>query len=157
MRRLRRLTPAAALALLRLHALNGDERLHELAQDTLEVFAGVADQFVISVGTYGIASVWMARAHTQAVVIGEGPLKQTPLYAEALIPFALNKIVLRVKDPASLQTALPPALAETISTVPGLREGRAVAMLCSGFACQPPIYTPGELRNALRNAITQSR
>ncbi len=147
---------AAALALLRLHALSGDERLHELAQDTLEVFAAVADQFVISVGTYGIAAVWMARAHTQVVVIGEGA-EADALYAEALIPFALNKIVLRVKDPASLKTTLPPALAETISTVPGLREGRAVAMLCSGFACQPPIYTPSELRNALRSAITQSR
>jgi hypothetical protein len=147
---------AAALALLRLHALGGDARLHELAQDTLEVFAGVADQFGISVGTYGIAAVWMARAHTQVVVIGESA-EADALYAEALLPFALNKIVLRVKDPASLKTALPPALAETISTVPGLREGRAVAMLCSGFACQPPIYTPSELRSALSDAITQSR
>jgi uncharacterized protein YyaL (SSP411 family) len=147
---------AAALALLRLHALSGDARLRELAQDTLEVFAGVADQFSISAGTYGIASVWMARAHTQVVVIGESS-EADALYAEALAPFALNKIVLRVKDSASLKTTLPPALAETISTVAGLREGRAVAMLCSGFACQPPIYTPSELRSALSNAITQSR
>ncbi len=52
---------AAALALLRLHALNGDAQLHELAEDTLEVFAGVAGQFGIYAGTYGLASVWMAR------------------------------------------------------------------------------------------------
>ena len=147
-------TPAgdssAALALLRLHALNGDMRLHELAADTLEVFAGVADQFAISVGTYGIAAVWMAHAHTQVVVVGEGP-EADALYAEALAPFALNKIVLRAKDPASLKTTLPEALAETISAVPALQEGRAVAMLCSGFTCQPPIYTPGELRSALKD------
>jgi hypothetical protein len=147
--------PSAAIALLRLHALNGNTRMYELAKKTLEVFAGVADQFVVSAGTFGIASVWMARAHTQVVVIGNG-LEADELYAEALAPFALNKIVLRVKDSASVGTALPPQLAETISAVPGLQEGRAVAMLCSGFACQPPIYDPAELRKELRSAITQS-
>jgi uncharacterized protein YyaL (SSP411 family) len=145
---------AAALALLRLHALSGETRLHELAQDTLEVFAGVAGQFGIYAGTYGLASVWMARAHTLVVVIGEGA-EADGLYAAALAPFALNKIVLRVRDAASLQATLPPALAETFSAVPGLQEGRAVAMLCSGFACQPPIHTASELREELRSAITQ--
>jgi uncharacterized protein YyaL (SSP411 family) len=145
--------PAAALALLRLHALNGDARLHERAEDTLEVFAGVAEQFGIFAGTYGLASVWMARAHTQVVVIGEGS-EADALYAEAVAPFVLNKIVLRVRDAAHLRAALPPALADTISAVPGLQEGRAVAMLCSGFACQPPIYMAEELRRALQGAIT---
>jgi uncharacterized protein YyaL (SSP411 family) len=145
---------AAALALLRLHALSGETRLQELAQDTLEVFAGVAGQFGVSAGTYALASVWMACAHTLVVVIGEGA-EADGLYAEALAPFALNKIVLRVKDAASLQATLPPELAETISAVPGLQQGRALAMLCSGFACQPPIHTAGELREALRSAMTQ--
>jgi uncharacterized protein YyaL (SSP411 family) len=140
---------------MRLYALNGDAHLQKLAKDTLEVFAGVAEQFGIYAGTYGIASVWMARAYTQVIVIGEGA-EADKLYAEALAPFALNKIVLRVKDAANLQTALPPTLAETISAVPGLQEGGAVAMLCSGFTCQPPIRTANALREALRNAITQS-
>ncbi len=146
---------AAAMALLRLHALNGDARMHELAEDTLEAFAGVAGQFGIYAGTYGLASVWMALAHTQVVVIGEGPVADE-LYAEALAPFALNKIVLRVKDAAKLHETLPPALAETISAVPGLQQGSAVAMLCSGFACQPPIHTAGEMRQALRAAISKN-
>jgi uncharacterized protein len=145
---------AAALALLRLHALNGDARLHERAEDTLKVFAGVAEQFGIYAGTYGLASVWMARAHTQVVVIGEGPAADA-LYAEALAPFSLNKIVLRVTNAASLKAALPSALAETISAVPALQDERALAMLCSGFACQPPIHTTIELRTALHNALTQ--
>jgi uncharacterized protein YyaL (SSP411 family) len=146
--------PASALALLRLHALNGNARMQERAEDTLEVFAGVAEQFGIFAGTYGLASVWMARAHTQVVVIGEGP-EADALYAEAIAPFALNKIVLRAKDATHLSAALPPALADTISGVPGLQEGRALAMLCSGFACQPPIRTAGELRQALREAIAR--
>ena len=145
--------PAAALALLHLHALNGDPRLRERAEDTLEVFAGVAEQFGIHAGTYGLASVWMSRPHTQVVVIGEGP-DADELYAQALAPFALNKIVLRARNAASLNAALPPALADPISAAPGLHEGRAVAMLCSGFVCQPPIYTASELKQALRNATT---
>jgi hypothetical protein len=146
--------PSAALALLRLHALNGDARPHELAKRTLEIFAGVAGQFGIYAGAYGLASVWMAHGHTQVVVIGEGP-RADELYAEALAAFALNKIVLRVKDAATLRTSLPQALAETISGVGGLQEGGGLAMLCSGFTCQPPVSTPGELRSALRNAITE--
>jgi uncharacterized protein YyaL (SSP411 family) len=90
----------------------------------------------------------------QVVVIGDGP-RADELYAEALAPFALNKIVLRVKDAATLRTSLPQALAETISGVGGLQEGGGLAMLCSGFTCQPPVSTPGELRSALRNAITE--
>jgi uncharacterized protein YyaL (SSP411 family) len=150
-------TPAgdssAALALLRLHALNGDARLHELAKETLEVFAGVAGQFGIYAGAYGLAAVWMARAHTQVVVFGEGP-QADELYKEALSPFALNKIVLRVRDAANLRASLPPALAESFSAF-GLQQGGAFAILCSSFACQPPVLTPGELRSALQSAIKE--
>jgi uncharacterized protein len=148
--------PAAALALLRLYALNGDARLRELAEKTLDVFAGVADRYGIFAGTYGVAAVWLARPHAQIVVVGQGPQAE-PLYAEALAPFALNKIVLRVKDAAELNHALPPALAEAISMVPGVREGRVMALLCSGFTCQPPIYTAEELRTALKETISQQR
>jgi uncharacterized protein len=148
--------PSAAIALLRLHALNGEERLHDLAKGTLEVFAGVAEKYGIYAGTYGLAAVWLSHPHVQVVVAGEGPEAEA-LYAEALAPFSLNKIVLRVKDAAGVETALPPALAETISSVPGVRDGRAVALLCSGFTCQPPIYTKDELRGALREAITRRK
>jgi hypothetical protein len=50
---------------------------------------------------------------------------------------------------------LPPALAETVSAVPGVQDGRAVALLCSGFTCQPPIYAAMELRTAIEAAIAQ--
>jgi hypothetical protein len=147
--------PAAALALLRLHALNGDTELRNLARETLEVFAGMIEQYGIFGGTYGVAAVWLARPHTQVVVVGQGPQAEV-LLAEALAPFVLGKIVLRVKDAAEVKSALPPALAETIGGVPALQDGRAVALLCSGFTCQPPIYTAEELRHAMKEAITHS-
>ena len=147
---------AAAIALLRLHALSGDLRMHELAEDTLEVFAGVAEKFGIYAGTYGLASVWMARPHIQVIVIGEGR-EADALYAEALAPFALNKIVLRVKGSASLAASLPPLLAETIAAAPGVSAGRSLALLCSGFTCQPPIHAADDLKRALHAAITESQ
>ena len=133
-------------------AFTGEQRLHDLAEDTLEVFAGVAEQFGIYAGTYGLASVWMTHPHIQVIVIGEGP-QADALYAAALAPFALNKIVLRVKDPASVKSSLPPALAETIAEAPGVQAGRTLALLCSGFTCQPPIESADDLTQALRDAI----
>ena len=146
--------PAAALALLRLHALNENVRLRDLAEKTLELFAGAAEQYGVFAGTYGLAALWLAYPHVQVVVFGQGPQADS-LYAEALAPFALNKIVLRVKDAAELKNTLPPALAETVSALPGVQEGRTVALLCSGTVCEPPIDTAEELRSALKEAITQ--
>ncbi|MGH9601259.1 MAG: thioredoxin domain-containing protein, partial [Terriglobales bacterium] len=61
---------AAAIALLRLYGYTNDAGYKEKAEDTLEVFAGLAPQFGMFAGTYGIAGVWFAGAPTQVVVIG---------------------------------------------------------------------------------------
>ena len=144
--------PSAAIALLRLHALNGDERMRELAKSTLEVFAAAAEQFGIAVGTYGLAAIWLAHPHIQVVVVGEGQ-RADALYAEAMAPFALNKIVLRVKSRAELKGALPAGMAELYSSASGMEDRRAKALLCGGFTCRPAILEPGELRDALREEI----
>ena len=149
-------TPAGdsvgALALLRLHALTNDESYRDKAQRTLEVFAGIAEQFGIYAGTYAIASVWMARPHTQVVVTGNGD-EADALYAAAVAPFALNKTVLRVTDNEAIAAYLPPALQETVPNVPGVREGKPLAILCSSFTCQPPISDPKQLTVTLRRTI----
>jgi uncharacterized protein YyaL (SSP411 family) len=146
--------PAAALALLRLHAFTNEMEQRALAQETLEGFAGAAPKFGIFAGTFALAAQWLAHPHTQVVVVGSGA-EADALYAEAIAPFALGKVVLRVANPAKVEESLPPALVETISAVPGLRDGKAMALLCTGFTCQPPIHEPGELREALRKAIAQ--
>jgi glycerol-3-phosphate acyltransferase PlsX len=48
-----------------------------------------------------------------------------------------------------------PALAATIPNLPGLSAGKAFAVLCSGFACQPPVMDPAELQLTLRSALTK--
>ena len=47
--------PMAAIALTRLHHYTGDAGYRDKAEQTLETFAGVADQFGIFAATYGIA------------------------------------------------------------------------------------------------------
>ena len=149
-------TPAgdsvAALALLRLHAYTNHQDYRDKAEETLEVFAGVAEQFGIYAGTYAIASVWMARPHTQVVVVGNDS-EADALYAAAVAPFALNKLVLRAKDSEAVAPYLPPALQESVPNVPGVKEGKSLAIVCSNFTCQPPIVDPEGLTVALRKAI----
>jgi hypothetical protein len=145
--------PVAAIALLRLHAYTQDEKYRAKAEETLEVFGGVAEQFGIYAGTYGLAATWMSRPHTQVVVIGQDKLAEDLLKA-ARAPFAANKSVVHLTNSEAVAQNLPPVLAETVPNFPGLHEGKSVAILCSNFACRPPIDNPEELATALRDAIT---
>ena len=144
--------PAAAIALLRLHAYTNDARYRDAAESALDVFAGVADQFGIFGATYGIATVLFTAPHIQVVVVGSGP-EADALYRTALAHFALNQRVLRLTHNEAVPENLPPALAETIPQLPGIKEGQTVAVLCSGFTCQPPISDPEELQRTLRAAL----
>jgi uncharacterized protein YyaL (SSP411 family) len=144
---------AAAIALLRMHAYTHDQSYRERARQTLEVFAGMADQYGIFAGTYGIAACLFSTPHSQVVVVGSGE-PADKLYAAAVAPFALGKSVLRIpgENEAAPQN-LPPALAETIPNLPEVKAGKPVAVVCSNFTCQPPISDPGQLSDALRQAL----
>ena len=144
---------AAAIALLRLHAYTHDESYREKARQTLEVFAGMAEQYGIFAGTYGIAACLLSTPHTQVVVVGSGE-QADQLYAAAVAPFALGKSVLRIpgENEAAPQN-LPSALAETIPNLPEVKAGQPVAVVCSDFACQPPVSDPGQLSAALHQAL----
>jgi hypothetical protein len=61
--------------------------------------------------------------------------------------------VLRLDVDKAVAQNLPPALAETIPNLPALGEGRSFAVVCSGFACQPPIFDARELARALGNGF----
>jgi hypothetical protein len=74
-------------------------------------------------------------------------------------PLGLSTAVIRLDADKVVAQNLPPALAETIPNLPQLGggrsfgdqsvDGRSFAVLCSGFACQPPIFEVQELVRAL--------
>ena len=144
---------AAAIALLRLYACTHDESYRGKARQTLEVFAGMAEQYGIFAGTYGIAACLASTPHTQVVVIGSGETADT-LYSAAVAQFALGKSVVRIpgENEATPQN-LPPALAETIPNLPEVKAGKPVAVVCSNFTCQPPVSDPEQLSETLRQAV----
>ena len=98
---------------MRLHAYTNDAKYRDKAEDTLEVFAGAAEQFGIYAGTYGIAATWLSRPHTQVVVVGEDEQADALLRA-ASAPFAVNKSVVHLTDSEAVAQNLPPVLAETV-------------------------------------------
>ena len=139
--------PAAVTALLRLFAYTNDSKYRDAAEATLECFAGIVDHFGIYAGNYGIALRMFTTPHTQVIVHGSDRLADE-LYTAATRSFTLTKSVLRLRDGAVPEN-LPPALAETIPQIPAVREGRSVAIICSAFACQPPVATVADLEASL--------
>ena len=153
-------TPAgnsmAAIALLRLHAYTNDKNLRDKAEQTIEVIAGSAAQYGLFVATYGIAAVHLSHPHTQIVIVGNDELAGR-LYNAALAPYFAGKAVLRLSANQAVPQNLPPALAETIPQLPAVKEEKSVAVVCSGFTCQPPISDPAELARSLRELSLTNR
>jgi len=149
--------PMAAIALLRLHHYTGDGAYREKAEQTLETFAGVAEQFGIFAATYGIAVLHLLENPVQVIVIADHEREETAqsLTAVAVAPFAFNKSVLRLTTNQAVAGNLPPALAATIPNLPQLNSGGPFAVLCSGFACQPPVTDPAELQRALESSLVK--
>jgi uncharacterized protein YyaL (SSP411 family) len=151
---------AAAIALLRLHGYAGDASdsdndasYRDKAEQTLEVYAGVAGQHGIFAATYGLAVMHFSQPHTQVVVVGKDEVA-AQLYRAAVRPLGLSIAVLRLDADKAVAQNLPPALAETIPNLPALGggrsfDGRSFAVVCSGFACQPPIFDAQELARTL--------
>ena len=69
-------------------------------------------------------------------------------------PLGLSAAVVRLDADQAVAQNLPPALAETIPNLPALGDGRSFAVVCSGFACQPPVFDAQELARALGSALS---
>jgi hypothetical protein len=149
--------PMAAIALLRMHDYTGDAAYRDKAEQTLETFAGIVGQFGIFAATYGIAVARFLENPVQVVVISENKADGAgdALAAAANTGFAFNKTFIRLTANQAVAANLPPALAATIPHIPELKSGKAFAVVCSGFACQPPIQDAAELRRVVDSAINQ--
>src|SRR5579863_4877530 len=152
--------PMAAIALVRLHHYTGESSYREMAEQTLETFAGVASQFGIFAATYGIAVIHFLEAPIQVLVFfGEGPAESTAalhaveLQTAANTGFAFHKSTLRLTANEAVEKNLPPVLAATIPHLPQLNSGASFAVLCTGSTCQPAVSDPADLKHQLAAAI----
>ncbi|MCU1315377.1 MAG: hypothetical protein JWN63_699, partial [Candidatus Acidoferrum typicum] len=141
----------AAIALVRMHAFTGDDRLHALAQKTLEAFAGIAPQYGLFAATYGLAATLFANHPLQVVITGHSndPTAQA-LEAAVHRVFRFGKSVLRV-TPETPQLHLAGALKETLPQLPA---DKVLAIVCSGQACLPPTSNPEQLTALLGSTGT---
>ncbi len=146
---------AAAIAMMRLFHFTNDSKYKDVGEDTLEAFAGIVNHFGIFAATFGIALRLFVEPAIQVVVIGDDAAAEE-LHAAALAHFALNKEVIRLPAVHVIAQNLPPSLAETIPQLPAVLEGSSVAVICSGFTCQPPITVPSELSETLVRAIRRA-
>ncbi len=135
--------PSAVWMILRMHDLTGDPQLREMAEDTLENFAGIVEHFGLYAGTYQLALQKFLLPPVQVVVVGDGAADE--LEAAAIARFAVNKSVIRFTHVQATVENLPPMLAETIPHFPQLQFGLPFAVVCRGAQCLPPVSTPDEL------------
>ncbi len=145
--------PMAAIALVRLHHYTGDAGYRDKAEQTLETFAGIAEQFGIFAATYGIAVLHFLESPVQVVMIGGEDGKADSLEAAAVSRFAFTKASLRLASNQVVASNLPPILAATLPNLPQLKSGKSFAVVCSGSSCQPPVFEASELREALQVAL----
>ena len=145
--------PMAAIALMRLHHYTRDAAYRDKAEQTLETFAGVAEQFGIFAATYGIAVLHLLESPTQVVVIAGEDGNARPLEKAALAEFSFSKSCLFLAANQVVPSNLPPILAATLPNLPQLTSGKSFAVLCSGSSCQPPVFEAGQLREALQTAL----
>jgi hypothetical protein len=144
--------PSAAIGLLRLEHLNGRKDLREKAEDTLENFAGIVEHFGLYAGTYGLALNQYLLPPTQVVVIGHSSDAALALEVAAAAGYAVNKSVIRLTADQVKEGSLPPVLAETLPSLPGIHgDSPAIAVVCRNHACQPPIAESRQLLDALAN------
>jgi uncharacterized protein YyaL (SSP411 family) len=148
--------PAAAIALLRLHAYTNESSYREKAERTLGVFATGAEKYGMFAATYALAVCHATQPHTQVVVVGKDEIADSLVQA-ALRGFSFSKAVLRLSAEAVVPQNLPPALAETIPNLPALREGRSFAVVCSGFSCQAPAFDTDVLTSQLQSVSASAR
>jgi uncharacterized protein len=149
--------PMAAIALIRLHHYTDDSTYRDRAEQTLETFAGVAEQFGIFAATYGIAVAKFLESPVQVVVIEADDNAANEFLAAASERFAFSKATLQLKASQAIAQNLPPAMANTIPNLPQLKSGKSFAVICSGSACQPPVFSTEELRKSLGDASRVSR
>jgi len=133
---------AAALALLRLHHLTGEEWMRSRAEEVLRLFHEAAARNPFAYATYLEALELWAEGPTEVVVIGRRDAADTRALRAAVAAAYLPRRVLVVVEPDEEN---PPAPARERPAV----GGRATAYVCRRFTCSAPVTDPAALRALL--------
>lgn len=141
--------PMAVIALLRMHGYTGENAYREKAERTLGLLAGVAGQYGLFAGTYGIAAAYAVYPHSQVVIVGEDETA-AQLYAQAASSALIGRSTIKLKFSHAVAQNLPPSLAATVPELPEVKANHTTAMVCSGFSCKPPVNTSEQLEQLLR-------
>ncbi len=144
--------PVAAAALLRLEALSSNKEFREIAERSLESFAGVVEHFGLYVGTYALTLSRLLLDPVQVVVVGSGT-EAIRLEALATARFAVNKTVIRLHTRQITADMLPDALAETLLQVPAPEGVEAWVQVCKGRTCMAPISDSEQLLDTLEMSV----
>ena len=140
--------PVMAWALLRLESLSNRREFREIAEDTLENFAGVVEHFGLFAGSYGLALEHLLRDPVQVVIVGSGP-EAARLEALAVARYGVTKTVMRIAPFRLVPDGVPEALAEMLLQIPAPSDAKVWAVVCKGRTCLPPITDPEKLLEAI--------
>ena len=120
----------------------------EKAERTLGLLAGIAGQYGLFAGTYGIAATYAVYPHSQIVIVGEDETA-AQLYSQAASSALIGRSAIKLKFCQAVAQNLPPSLAATIPDLPAMQAQKTTAVVCSGFSCKPPVNTPEQLGQLL--------
>ena len=79
-----------------MHAYTGENAYREKAERTLGLLAGVAGQYGLFAGTYGIAAAYAVYPHSQVVIVGEDETA-AQLYTEAASSALIGRSAIKLK------------------------------------------------------------
>ncbi len=145
--------PTAASALLRLEAISGRKEYREVAEDTLESFAGIVEHFGLYAGSYGLALERLLLDPVQVVIVGSGA-EAARLEAMAVARYGVQKTVMRIGPFRIVPGGIPEALGEMLLHAPAPVGASVWAMVCRGRTCLPPITDAEALLAALEEDAT---
>jgi uncharacterized protein YyaL (SSP411 family) len=134
-----------SLALLRLYSLDGDTAYEERAQKTLEPIAAAASTNPLGFAQSVIAFDRLVRGSTDVVVVGPRDDSKTRALIDAVRKTYVPHRTLVLVDPNDPMTAAAaPALARDKEA-----KSHAVAYVCRGRTCSPPIGDAAALAAAI--------
>jgi hypothetical protein len=140
----------AALALDRLASYTMNSDYGRRAEQTLEAFAGVAENYGLFAATYGLAALLHVRHPMEVIVVGRKDDTRTgELVRAAHGAFRFGKAVLQYSPEEISTERLPPGLAATLPALKGALDGTPQALVCVNGACRPPVTRAEELTAAI--------